>query len=846
MNLKKCLSNLGAVILAAFALSQVAVLAQQNTSTPPAKEEGEVTVLSPFIVKSERDSGYRKLSSVVTSRIGVSIYEAPQAIEIISGELLSDLGLNSVRQAFDYSSSVTSNSQEVFQGGTFKLRGFDLPNYINGVSVATLPNGPGYNSNDNIERIELAKGAVGLFYGNTTPNGVANYITKRPENINRTKIELGAGSFGNQKALVDTQTVVSKEYGLAYRLIASASKSETRLDQDNSYHMIAGSLSFRPNDKIHVQAEFDTTNFQQDYAALGTWNFMINPLYYQDVTAPDQTMLNYIKSKFGAADDAAARAVISTRWGANAPKGAVAWLRSDWPADHFGAYGKIVYPNSGTAVDWKSLSALGDKFTATLPKSQYNGVNRTADVTVTLSPFQSTSIQYHWIHSSNKQHFERGILVPNPGPLGSDGRLFSMGIGAFTIQQLESDSDTQQLDFSQQVDFKGIKNRFIAGLEKRRISSFNGSATLNLTKGPTKTAPDGTITTGRDSLIFFSPFSLPYPEFLPLQSSRIIRTKGKPNEFQDWYASYRGVLFGDKLNVLAGVRDVKQKTSGLLTTGTSNRTWSFGAIGQVLPGLYAFASYSSTFQFASGHTVTFLSNGQPVPGEGVALSPESGKGYEFGFKSALLDGKLSGTVSYFIVERDSIAAPDNTLLSTDPRNTDTNPNNDVRFLRNGGLQRSTGIDADLVWSPINSLQILGNFTYTSEARVVSDPAVNTNINISEANARQYDKEFRHRLSKSPEFSANLVGKYSFTGGSLDGLFVGGGVRYTSRYSISDVIFYDIYVNPETFFDAFAGYRLKAFRVPTTVQLNLTNLSNKINDVTRDSGFVAQLRVSLVF
>jgi iron complex outermembrane receptor protein len=276
----------------------------------------------------------------------------------------------------------------------------------------------------------------------------------------------------------------------------------------------------------------------------------------------------------------------------------------------------------------------------------------------------------------------------------------------------------------------------------------------------------------------------------------------------------------------------------------SELTKSFGAIGQIMPGLYAFASYNTTFQFSNSYTAVYTSTGLPVPGDGVPVSPETGKGYEFGFKSALFHDKLSGTISWFSVERNGVSAPDYIRFTTDPRNL---TGDFVRFNTNGGLQRSRGIDGDLVWSPTSALQVLANFTYISEARILSDPSINTsNVGITEANARQYDKEFKHRLSKSPKFSGNLVAKYNFTDGSLKGAFVGGGVRHTGLYSISDAFNYDIYVKAETKFDAFAGYRTRVYGVPTTVQVNLTNIGNKINDVTRDDGFVAQLRVSLQF
>jgi len=816
--------------------------ADAQTATTPARDDA--VVLSPFSVATTKDSGYRKLSSVTTSRIGVSLYEAPQAIEIISGELLRDLGYNSIREVYDYTSSVTVNKQETRQNGSFKLRGFQLPNFINGVQVAANSNGPGFVSTDNVDRVELAKGPVGLFYGNSSPNGVSNTVTKRPESVNRTTTEVSVGSYGLLKGVVDTQSVVSREYGIAYRIIAAANNSQTRLDQDTGYHMYAASLVIKPNDKIEVQAEFNSTTYKQAYSAVSAWNFLVNPLYYQQVANPDQTMLNYIKTRYSATDDAAARVVIANRWGINGPKNNT-YLNTNWTADNFGAYGKIVYPFSGSRTVWSRYSPDGDKFTSASPDSRLDGVNALSDVSIRLTPFEKTSVQYHWVRSQDTSDFARSLAFPNPGALDANGRIPSLNVFV-QRQKLDAVSDTQQLDLSQEVTTGGIRNRFIGGVELRRIWTNNGNAPTDNTRGPTRTTPTGGTTTGNDSLLNFYNFTQPWMAMDPFITGPITQVKSKPTEYQDLYLSYRGSAFSDKLNLLAGARNVKQNTSGLISTGQSELTKSIGLIGQVVPGVYAFATYNTTFQFSDLYNVNTAA-GAPIAGESTPLSSETGDGFEFGFKSALFGERLSGTISYFEVNRDGVVVADIQKNLTDPRNNDATTNNDVRFNQNGGLQLSKGIDADLVWTPTENFQVLANFTFLMKAKVVSDPSVNSvNIGISEPNARKYDKLFRTRLSKSPEFSSNVIGKYTFRSGKYSGTYVGAGVRHTGEYEISDNEVYGLQVKAETLFDAFVGYTTKVYRIPTTFQFNARNLTNKINDVTRDDGLVLQARVSLLF
>jgi len=192
---------------------------------------------------------------------------------------------------------------------------------------------------------------------------------------------------------------------------------------------------------------------------------MVNPLYYSEVNNPSRQMLDYIKTTYNAADDAAALVVIGNRWGKNGPTSFLA----NWTADHFGAFRSIVYPESGTTMNWAAISPQGDKFIAAGPDSNDDGTTYLADASVVFSPFQHTAIQYHWIHNANKQHFNRQLFGYNSGPLDASGHFPSLTIGA-SVGQRDTDSDTQQLDFSQEVTFAGIRNRFTAGLEIVAIS----------------------------------------------------------------------------------------------------------------------------------------------------------------------------------------------------------------------------------------------------------------------------------------------------------------------------------------------------------------------------------------
>lgn len=792
-------------------------------------------MLSPFEVTTAKDYGYRKLNTITTSRIGVSILEAPQAIEVISGELLSDFRITSADSVFRYASSVLAGETEISQANRFVSRGFELPRYYNGVRITEPGAVQPFLPVDNVERVEIAKGPVGLFYGNSTPNGVANYVTKRPQFKTATELELTGGTHAFQKASLDFQGVVGRDGKAAYRMVAATQRGEGRINhQENSYTLLAPSVVIRPFKNFEISAEYNATSFRQTFPSTAqTWNYFINPQYWQDVANPSQELLNKIKSTFSLATDDLAKARIQTRWVAPAFQ----TYLLNWSADYLTMFGTEPFLGTGTKVDWWRFSNEGDKFSGLHPDSYLGGVDRIADVGVTVTPFESLSVRARFVRMESRESFVRELFSPNGG-LRPDGRITSYNaVSGFTVvpdDLRRATNETRQLDVTYVAQFAGWKNTIGAGFEQRRAKNSLAQSTVDFTRATPRTDRFGTTLTGPAVYQFYDPFLHPLPPIYPVVSGTPVPVaSGIPSIADEYYLSHRGSGFGNRLNTVVGSRYVK---SNVKDKGAFTHT--FGAIWEALPGVHAFATYSTTVIITNALSVTGRG---AMPNEGKLLDNEKGNGYEIGFKSSWRDSTLSGTVSLFNVERDGIVAGIAELNNTDPRNLDANPNNNVNYSGNLGRQMAEGLDVDLIWTPNRQFQALLNAQYEWDAKVLSDPSLNPGVRN-----RAFIKAFERRRVKSPLWQSNLIVKYNCLEGAAKGLAVGGAVRFKDRYMVSATSFFDLQVPPETMFDLFATYRTSVFKTTTSLQLNLSNLTNRINDITRDIGFQATLSAKFTF
>src|SRR5690606_18731116 len=152
-------------------------------------------------------------------------------------------------------------------------RGFNMARFFNGVPLASSFSITPLLVTDNIDRVEIAKGAVGLFYGNVLPNGVANYITKKPEFTKASSLGLTYGSSNLTRASVDVQDKINRS--TAYRVITSYESRGGRYeDEHRDYIFVAPSVTFRPNDKIEISAEFNYTKSRASYPVFD-WHLVV-------------------------------------------------------------------------------------------------------------------------------------------------------------------------------------------------------------------------------------------------------------------------------------------------------------------------------------------------------------------------------------------------------------------------------------------------------------------------------------------------------------------------------------------------------------------------------------------
>lgn len=167
----------------------------------------------------------KKTGSVVKS--GIAIKDLPQSVQEIGSEVISQqqsVRLSDVVKNINgvYVSSARGGAQESFFG-----RGYDLS------ANNMFKNGFRFNSGSipevsSLEKVEVLKGSAALLYGNVSPGGILNMVTKTPSFKRGGEVSMQMGSFSYYKPSIDFYGPLNN--AIAYRFVGSYENSESFRD----------------------------------------------------------------------------------------------------------------------------------------------------------------------------------------------------------------------------------------------------------------------------------------------------------------------------------------------------------------------------------------------------------------------------------------------------------------------------------------------------------------------------------------------------------------------------------------------------------------------------------------
>jgi len=175
----------------------------------------EITVLG-------RVSDYTD-ASASAARTSARLIDVPQAIQVLPGRLLEDIGALDTKDLYRHIAGVTDSSYSATVVRGFTQREV-LVNGLRGNPYGSLEgdvNNLGFSTSQfrltNVDRIEVLKGPASVLYGSSEPGGIINYVTKKPRGVFEARTNLGTGQWSQRLTDLEITGPATSSGRLLYR-----------------------------------------------------------------------------------------------------------------------------------------------------------------------------------------------------------------------------------------------------------------------------------------------------------------------------------------------------------------------------------------------------------------------------------------------------------------------------------------------------------------------------------------------------------------------------------------------------------------------------------------------------
>ncbi|WP_024460551.1 TonB-dependent siderophore receptor [Marinimicrobium sp. LS-A18] len=210
-----------------------------------------------------------QLSRYSALKSDTPIMETARSVSIEGLQDIIDKGAITLDDVFTYSSGVYGKTYGfATRGDWVKVRGLDVPQYQD--SLQSLFGNYNNTRPDvyTLEQVEVLKGPASVLYGQGSPGGIVNVVSKLPKADSAHELLAELGSFDRQQLAFDSTGAMDSDEQWLYRVVGVYRDTDTQVDQvDENTRVFAPSITWQPNQQTRVTALLNRTETDSDVGA---------------------------------------------------------------------------------------------------------------------------------------------------------------------------------------------------------------------------------------------------------------------------------------------------------------------------------------------------------------------------------------------------------------------------------------------------------------------------------------------------------------------------------------------------------------------------------------------------
>uniref|UniRef100_UPI0039F098F2 TonB-dependent siderophore receptor n=1 Tax=Bordetella sputigena TaxID=1416810 RepID=UPI0039F098F2 len=193
-------------------------------------------------------AGYVATRSSAGSKTDTALIDTPQSISVVTRQQMDDQAAQTLDQALRYVPAVYSQDNDL-RFDQLTLRGFAADSYLDGMKL----NRTTWFANPRIdpyflERIDVLRGPASVLYGQASPGGLVDMVTKRPSAEPLHSIEMGVGNDQRYQLGFDFGGPVDQDGKWLYRVTGLGRDANTQTRHVEEQRIgIAPALTWQPS-----------------------------------------------------------------------------------------------------------------------------------------------------------------------------------------------------------------------------------------------------------------------------------------------------------------------------------------------------------------------------------------------------------------------------------------------------------------------------------------------------------------------------------------------------------------------------------------------------------------------
>ncbi|WP_131107654.1 TonB-dependent siderophore receptor [Pseudomonas sp. Sample_10] len=226
-------------------------------------------------------AGYVATRALSGTKTDTALIETPQSISVVTKDQMRAQGAESLNQILRYTAAVVPETR----GSTasrldqMTIRGFSPATYLDGLRMPGSRDASPQKDAFDLERVEVLRGPSSVLYGQASPSGVLNMVSKRPLDTPFHEIGIEYGTFNKKRTTFDTTGPLDDQGVYSYRVAGLYDEADGQLEHTETQRQaLSSAFTWRPSDdtSLTLLGHFQKDPKAASYGSVPAWGSVLH------------------------------------------------------------------------------------------------------------------------------------------------------------------------------------------------------------------------------------------------------------------------------------------------------------------------------------------------------------------------------------------------------------------------------------------------------------------------------------------------------------------------------------------------------------------------------------------